>query len=91
MKELVGRGMVRKLVNKVLVVGKTVSSPHQLPAPKRHVKLLNPYLRPAQRKSRRERMNLPEDAPTPPPSSSSDEDIFAERRPPKKKRLTKRK
>ena len=32
-KQLVGRVMVRKLVNKVLVVGKTVSSPHQLPAP----------------------------------------------------------
>ena len=48
-------------------------------------------IRPDQRKSRRERMNLPEDAPTPPPSSSSDEDIFADRRPSKKKRLTNRK
>ena len=43
-------------------------------------------IRPAQRKSRRQRMNLPEDIP-----SSSDEDIFAHRRPSKKKTLSKRK
>ena len=40
---------------------------------------------PAQRKPRRERLNLAEDIPTPP--SSSEEDIFTDRRPRKKKRL----
>ena len=47
-------------------------------------------IRPAQRKSRRERLNLTEDISTLPPSSS-DENIFADRRPRKKKRLSKKK
>ena len=47
-------------------------------------------IRRAQRKPRREILNLAEDIPTP-PASSSDEDIFADRRQRKKKRLTKRK
>ena len=38
-------------------------------------------LRPAVRKSRRERKNIPDDIPTPPPSSSTEDDIFE----PKKK------
>ena len=33
-------------------------------------------IRPATRKSRRERKNIPDDELTPPPSSSSDEDFF---------------
>ena len=45
-------------------------------------------IRPATRKSRRERKNIPDDEPTPPPTSSSDEDIFEVK---KKKRKIKKK
>ena len=47
-------------------------------------------IRPAVRKSRRERKNLPDDVPTPPPTSSSDEDIFKEKIVKKKKKNLKR-
>ena len=33
-------------------------------------------IRPATRKSRRERTNIPDDVPTPPPTSSSEDDCF---------------
>ena len=46
-------------------------------------------IRPATRKSRRERLNLPEEVPTP-PSSSSDEDIFAARKQKKRRKITKK-
>ena len=45
-------------------------------------------IRPATRKSRRERKNIPDDEPTPPPSSSSEEDFFEVK---KKKRKLKKK
>ena len=44
-------------------------------------------LRPAMRKSRRQRKNIPDEVPIPPPSSSSDEDLFLRtHQKPKKKR-----
>ena len=48
-------------------------------------------IRPAVRKSRRQRKNIPDDVPTPPPSSSSDEDIFKEKIKKKKKIVKRRK
>ena len=44
-------------------------------------------IRPATRKSRRERKNIPDDEPTPPPTSSSDKDFFAVK---KKRRIVKK-
>ena len=48
-------------------------------------------IRPAVRKSRRQKKNVPDDVPTPPPSSSSDEEFFGVKKPAKKKVFRKKK
>ena len=48
-------------------------------------------IRPAVRKSRRERKNIPDDVPTPPPTSSSDDDLFEPVKKVKKKTFRKKK
>ena len=48
-------------------------------------------IRPAVRKSRKERKNIPDDVPTPPPTSSSDDDLFEPVKKVKKKTFRKKK